>query len=246
MPGEGLRVGDADKAELSSASSGRWCDPSSGRRIETSAGKGVLCRITLHARVEMAPIDVFRLMTAPDNSPAFRDIYSVPRHKVLTDDGHGKRVVEMEQCTGFKFLSFPISFATRLVMETDEGNLTIKFRLAKKGPMKVFQGVWRVCEAEGGRGRASIVELEQDVLPAFIPPFCGGFLRGVSVRAIRRVAEDLDAVALRLGGGETLEGVLGGAAKSESVSESGKRIESFPLAVDCDLSDEEGEIAATR
>lgn len=257
MPSEGVTP-DGAEAGID-LTSGEWSDPKNGNRVVASEKDGFLCHVTLRARVDLQPHDVFRIFANPDNSHIFRDINSVPYRKVLEDDGLGRQLVEIEQASGFKFLVIPIKFSTRLFVEQDEKALSLKFRLAKKGTMKEFKGEWTLTPVtvKGEDGQETVtgtfVQLEQDVLPAFIPWFCGRILRGISVNAVRRLLEDLEKVVERLKKGESIDDVLqnrpkgslkdsldrnaGGKAGPVAADKPSGRVESFPVAGDCDDSD---------
>lgn len=257
MPSEEATLNGADGTiDLTSA---EWSDPKNGNRVFAREKDGFLCHVTLRARVDLQPRDVFRIFANPDNSHIFRDINAVPYRKVLEDDGQGRQLVEIEQASGFKFLVIPVHFRTRLLVEQDEQALTLKFRLAKRGTMKEFAGEWTLTpvKTKGDDGKETVtgtfVQLEQDVLPAFIPWFCGRILRAISVNAVRRLLEDLDRVVGRLKNGESIDDVLenkkgdlqkdtkhgevDGEHAEAARNKSLEHIKSFPITADCNDSD---------
>ncbi|CAD7702086.1 unnamed protein product [Ostreobium quekettii] len=251
MPNEGaIQNGRIEQASEASGpvdlTVGEWHDPEDdASRVVASEKDGFLCHISLRRRWAIEPSAVFRILTNPDNSKIFRDIYSVPYRKVLEDDGQGRQVVEVEQASGFKFLIIPILFRTRLIVEQDEQALTMSFRLARRGTMKEFRGVWTLVpayeEGPGGERRASgtIATMEQDVLPAFVPPFFARVLRGISVNACRRVVQDVDEVVERVRAGEALQDLLdrgikgvprAAAGGKTGVADGAGNVASFPVA----------------
>lgn len=50
--------------------------------------------------------------------------------------------------------------------------------------------------------------LEQDLLPSFVPIFCGGIYKGISARAIYRLVEDLHTFADKYHKGVPFEELL--------------------------------------
>ncbi|CAD7700530.1 unnamed protein product [Ostreobium quekettii] len=216
-------MADGDGAEGVEApvdlSSGEWSDPSNDRRVVATDSEGFLCRITLRARLSLSPEETFAVFTNPDNSSIFRDVYGVRHRHLVSDDGQGVKVFEVEQISGFNFVAIPIRFSTRLFVEQDARAMRVSFRLARPGNMKELNGVWTMLPVDSPVG-GTFVTLEQDVLPAFVPPLLGRFLKGISVNAARRMLEDLDAVAARVRGGEPLDAVLGREAELEESNQS--------------------------
>ena len=103
--------------------------------------------IKLIARVPLPPEEVFEILTDPENHKYFRSVKGNKRRKVIFDDGHGRRKVEVDQIGRWRFGLFRGSFSIKLVVATDKRHRTIGFELAPKargGFMKDFNGNWKV------------------------------------------------------------------------------------------------------
>lgn len=121
-----------------------------------------------------------------------------------------KQTISLEQQAVLKFLAIPFKFSTFLFVDLDYEELTMDFRLAKWGAMKKFEGGWTMKPVlEGDKVVGCVAEMTQDVLPIIVPPFLKDLLTGVSTNVVRRLLEDLDAVALRLANGEPMPDILG-------------------------------------
>jgi hypothetical protein len=134
------------------ADAAAWSDAETHVRVDRV--HGFLCRVSVHARVDLPPAGVFAILTQPDNSGVFRAIETMPYRRVLKEEeGHGsdsarRRTVEVEHVARWR--AGPLltgTLSTRLVVEEDPGTGTVAFRLAPGGPrgfMAAFEGAWRV------------------------------------------------------------------------------------------------------
>ncbi|CAL5228078.1 g11146 [Coccomyxa viridis] len=113
-------------------------------KVEVTQPKGFFTKVSLRAKVDLPPDDVYEILIAPDNSAVFKSIKDVTYRKVLHDDKKGRQKVEVEQLAAWKFLMFSGSFATRLFVFQDKQQRTVDFKLARPGLMKDFAGKWTV------------------------------------------------------------------------------------------------------
>lgn len=78
--------------------------------------------------------------------------------------------------------------------------------------MKKFVGEWRlsaIYDPEDANKMIGVrAYLEQDLLPSFVPPFCGGMLRNVSKRVIQRLVEDINILTEKYHNGTPFEELL--------------------------------------
>ncbi|KAL6748720.1 hypothetical protein V8C86DRAFT_2872269 [Haematococcus lacustris] len=149
------------------------------------------------------PEVLFAIFTYPDNSKLFRDVQRVGQRKVVTLEPNFK-VVEVEQLGELKILWVQRTFSTWLKVTEDcrdTGCLSVQFDLMHSDLLSQFNGRWelRPLEVPGIPGISTASELHQDVLPKGVPPFMknlpvmGNLLRGVALRAMRRIMEDVQA-----------------------------------------------------
>lgn len=128
----------------------------------------------------------------------------------VTREEGSKQTISLEQQAVLKFLAIPFKFSTFLDVDIDYKKMTMDFRLAKWGAMKKFEGGWTMNPVlDGDKVVGCEAELVQDILPIVVPPFLKDLLTGVSTNVVKRLLEDLDAVALRLADGEKMGDILG-------------------------------------
>ncbi|XP_057984968.1 uncharacterized protein LOC110631652, partial [Hevea brasiliensis] len=142
--------------------------------------------------------------------------------KVLLDEGP-RQVVEVEQSAVWKFLWWSGTISVHVLVDQNREDLTMKFKQAKTGFIKKFEGCWRaelvfidegLCHplkpktwadyysCPGGKGRiGSKLSLEQLIQPALVPPPpISWYLIGITSRTTEMIVNDLLAEAARIGG----------------------------------------------
>ncbi|EFN53317.1 hypothetical protein CHLNCDRAFT_137004 [Chlorella variabilis] len=113
-------------------------------RVEKPAA-GYLCTLSMFARVPLPPDQLFELLVSPDDCKRiFKSLKNVHHRRVLADDGHGNRTVEVDQTGSWRFLMFRGSFTVRMIVEQRRADRMIHFRLARSGFMRDFSGTWVV------------------------------------------------------------------------------------------------------
>ncbi|KAH9318692.1 hypothetical protein KI387_020461, partial [Taxus chinensis] len=195
-----------------------WVDPPP--KIEVTVPRGSLCNVEATVHVGLPPDAVFDIVIDPENKRVFKNIKEVRYRKVLEDDGD-RQLVEVEQAAMWRFLWWSGTITVRVYVDQDRRNHLMRFRLAKEGFMKKFEGSWsleplfvdeEVCTTSKpstveeyelcshGKGRvASLIRLEQLVQPALIPPPpISWYVRGITVRTTEMLVEDLQAEAKRI------------------------------------------------
>lgn len=195
-----------------------WVDPAP--KIEVTVPKGSLCHLDATAQVGLPPDAVFDIVIDPENKNVFKNIKEVKYRKLLEDEGH-RQLVEVEQAAIWRFLWWSGTISVRVFVEQDRRNHTMKFRLAKEGFMKKFEGSWTLeplfVDQEGciiskpttleeyescshGKGRvASLIKLQQLVQPALVPPPpISWYVRGITARTTEMMVEDLQAEVKRI------------------------------------------------
>eukprot|EP01018_Ginkgo_biloba_P009216 Gb_24608 [translate_table: standard] len=195
-----------------------WVDPPP--KIEVTVPKGSLCNLEATVQVGLPPDAVFDIVIDPGNKRVFKNIKEVKYRKILEDEGH-RQLVEVEQAAMWRFLWWSGTIAVRVFVDQDRSNHSMKFRLAKEGFMKKFEGSWKLEplfvdkevyntpkpntmeedeSCSHGRGRvASLIKLQQLVQPALIPPPpISWYVRGITTRTTEMLIEDLQAEAKRI------------------------------------------------
>lgn len=217
--------------------------------ISVSNASGYLCHITMECHFTVPPHVIFRIFTNPDNSHLFRDIKRIVNRKVLYEDEH-KKIVEVEQ-TGageFKVLWMRNDFTTFLKVtedSSDPSHLRMHFHMIKSDLLSRFEGTWVLQPEMDGNGVVcgTRAVLEQDVLPRGVPsffkhlPLLGGLLRSISVRASKRMVEDIQDIVKQVQGGKSLDEVL--QAGPDSASLHVAPLAAHPLVLSTGESDEE-------
>ncbi|KAK9810148.1 hypothetical protein WJX72_005616 [[Myrmecia] bisecta] len=198
-----------------------------------------MCKVSLRAKVDLPPDRVFDILTNPDNARVFRGIKRITYRKVLERDAQGRQKVEVEHEAAWKFLCFSGSFRTRLFCWQDPRAGTIRFKLARPGMMKNFEGLWVVqpfvpsltVKRDGSKTAstsgqspsgplwfdpaqalsnlqhkfgehkmtASLITLEQSVLPAMVPPPpLDRIIKGIAAKQVRLIMDDLRTEVKRI------------------------------------------------
>lgn len=176
--------------------------------VHVSNAAEYLCHIRAECYFPVPPAAIFAIFTNADNAGLFRDIKRSGYRNVIEEMAEGsgtRRVVDVEQIGQSKILWMHTEFSTFLrVMEddTDPNHLKTHFDLQRSDVLSKFQGSWDLWHEvdEQGRptGKCKSV-LEQDILPRGVPsflkhvPVLGSALRGVCVRAVQRMVEDIHA-----------------------------------------------------
>jgi len=187
-----------------------------GTIFVVSASDCHLCRIELEMKLPSLSVDdLFKLFNNPFNADCFRDINDIPHRALMLDlgVGSGGEIVEVIQRSTVKFLMFHKHFDTLFHCQSDPGAKSpfMKFFLARPGMLQRFHGEWVVESVESG---GCVARLTQDVLPAGISPsmarapFIGKLLIGLSLRAVRRIVEDIRAFENKVKNGENIEDIL--------------------------------------
>ena len=194
----------------------------------SNGSRGHLARIRCVAFFPVSPEVIFAVLTNPDNSGVFRDVSDCCSRKLLNEE-KSLRVVEVEQLGKVRLggpgpLGREVTFRTRLrVTEDARGapkKLTTRFELLGSDVLSTFDGTWTLepkkdDEEGSGTTTTTAATLEQDVTPRGVPrwlkfvPLAGGAIKRACAGAVRRMVEDLaavaDAVCLE---GRSLESVL--------------------------------------
>ncbi|KAK9918761.1 hypothetical protein WJX75_006665 [Coccomyxa subellipsoidea] len=188
--------------------------------INVSNAKGYLCHIHMESKYDCPPEMLFAIFTNPDNTGVFRDIKKRGKRKVLELDPAGRKIVEVEQIGEAKVLFKMREFTTLLKVDEDARNpeeLRTGFTLIRSDILSRFNGCWSMSpirNAEGTEVVGTAATLEQDILPAGAPaflkhvPLLGNALRGICVRAVKRMVEDLDNVLEKVRSGTPLDDIL--------------------------------------
>jgi len=114
-----------------------------GQQIRVKESPGFLYELQLNAKVEHSPQDVYDLLIDA-NAKCFRSIKSCTFRRTISDDGCGKRKLEVGHKAVARFLFIAVTFETRLLVDEDDNERTIRFANAKQGFMKAFDGTWHV------------------------------------------------------------------------------------------------------
>ncbi|GIL94998.1 hypothetical protein Vretimale_1111 [Volvox reticuliferus] len=112
--------------------------------ITVSEGNGFLYNLTLRAKVDSKPSDIYSILTDPNTVSIFRSIKECTYRRVVEDDGKGRRKLEVGHRALARFLFISITFDTHLYVWEDDIERTIKFQMARPGMMQKFDGCWRI------------------------------------------------------------------------------------------------------
>jgi hypothetical protein len=164
---------------------------------------GYLCRVHVEAQHDVPPQDIYDIFTYPDNSAIFRDVKRIDERQVLYDEA-GKRKVKMTQVSEVKLMWMKHEIKTSMDVtedHSDPDNLKIHFDMIRSDALSRFQGEWNIqpIRDQNGNVLGSSFVFEQDVLPKGVPPFLrrmpvlGGMLRGITLRTVTRLMEDLNS-----------------------------------------------------
>lgn len=200
-------------------------------KVTVSQPEGFMCKVKLRAKIDFPPEEVFQLLIDPDNARYFSTVAAVTYRKILEDDRRGKQKVEIEQAGLWRYLFFSGIFFTRLFVFQDKPEGIIKFKLAKEGIMKNFEGRWDIRpfdqhaldEISGktnlwsnlgyrmhsfvthSKPQASLVTLEHSLLPKSVPPvWFKGYLVKVCATTIQTIIQDLRGEVDRLKQGKPI------------------------------------------
>ncbi|GLI61051.1 hypothetical protein VaNZ11_003312 [Volvox africanus] len=112
--------------------------------ITVSEGTEFLYNLTLRAKVDSKPNDIYSVLIDPKSVSIFRSIKECTYRRVLEDDGKGRRKLEVGHRALARFLFINITFETHLYVWEDDIERTIKFQMARPGMMQKFDGCWRI------------------------------------------------------------------------------------------------------
>lgn len=237
----------------------QWVEPAP--KIEVTVPKGSLCHLDATAEVGLPPDAVFDIVIDPDNKNVFKNIKEVRYRKILEDEGH-RQLVEVEQAAIWRFLWWSGTISVRVFVEQDRHNHTVKFRLAKEGFMKKFEGSWKLeplfvdqeaCviskpttleeyeSCSDGKGRvASLIKLQQLVQPALVPPPpISWYVRGITARTTEMMVEDLQAEVKRIREGSIPRSLKSNEGNSQQIIGALKDSISLPQDIEIDIDDAE-------
>eukprot|EP00891_Asterochloris_glomerata_P008842 jgi/Astpho2/8842/Aster-x1544 len=165
--------------------------------IKVSNADGYLCHVTMLCSFRATAQEIFAILSNPDNTGVFRDIKQQGGRTVMSEEdvGAGKRRVVMVEQKG----------ETKVTEDTSKpDNFYTKFELQQSDIMSRFHGTWAVKpESDDPASPRCSAVLEQEVLPKGVPsflaqmPVLGSALRGICVRAVERMIEDIEAVVDR-------------------------------------------------
>ncbi|KAI5064821.1 hypothetical protein GOP47_0019516 [Adiantum capillus-veneris] len=191
--------------------------------MQVSAPKGTLCNIESTFQIGIPPDAVYDIVIDPENKRVFKNIKEVTYRKVLEDDGH-RQLVEVEQSAIWRFLCFSGIMHIHLYVDQDRRTHSLKYRLAKEGFMKKFEGTWDVkpvyvdaphCEVLENPDDepscrssrvASEIHFRQVLQPILVPPPpVSWYIRGITRKQTEFLLEDLQLEAKRLREGNERE-----------------------------------------
>ncbi|EFJ40166.1 hypothetical protein VOLCADRAFT_108304 [Volvox carteri f. nagariensis] len=115
-----------------------------GQTITVSEGNGALYNLTLRAKIDSKPTDIYRILIDPNTVSIFRSIKECTYRRVLEDDGKGRRKLEVGHRALTRFLFISVTFETHLHVWEDDNERTIKFQMARPSMMQKFDGCWRI------------------------------------------------------------------------------------------------------
>lgn len=191
-------------------------------KIKVSVPKGSFCNLGVKFKVGLPPDAIYDIVIDPDNRRVFKNIKEVRSRRVLVDEGL-RQLVEVEQAAIWRFLWWSGTISVHVLVDQNRENHTVRFKQGKTGFMKRFEGCWKLeplfvdehlcfpyrpetCAdydlCTGGKGRVgSIVQLEQIIQPALLPPPpISWYLRGITTRTTEMLINDLLAEAARIRG----------------------------------------------
>ncbi|KAG2439892.1 hypothetical protein HYH02_010522 [Chlamydomonas schloesseri] len=177
--------------------------------VTVSNKAGYMCHVHVVANWDVPPEVPFAIFTHPDNSRLFRDIQRVGQRKVIKTEPAYKEV-QVEQLGDIQILWIHRTYSTWLHVIEDSRDpdcLRTKFELLRSDVLGKFSGEWElraVRDPSSGKVVGCRGELVQDVLPKGMPafmarlPVLGSVLRGISVRAVTRVMDDINIAMGRI------------------------------------------------
>eukprot|EP01024_Parvocaulis_polyphysoides_P041314 TRINITY_DN37885_c0_g1_i1.p2 TRINITY_DN37885_c0_g1~~TRINITY_DN37885_c0_g1_i1.p2 ORF type:complete len:239 (-),score=41.34 TRINITY_DN37885_c0_g1_i1:364-1080(-) len=173
--------------------------------IQSKWVKGGKVEVNLKARLDsLSPKQMFTILTHPGNCEIFRANKPNTIRKIISREQDGTQVVEVIQNMGWR--------TQHMIVHENERDLTINFKLAKKGFMRVFEGSWNFQQMQDEQQKelkGTYVTLDQFVLTANLMP---GVMRkivpGIGAKHVRHMVEDLHVLQRRIGSGETLDSIL--------------------------------------
>ncbi|KAG0610286.1 hypothetical protein M758_7G053700 [Ceratodon purpureus] len=177
--------------------------------IQVKVPKGAFCEVHSQFHIGIPPDAVWNILIDPGNKRVFKNIQEVRSRKVLEDDGE-RQLVEVDQAAIWRFLWFSGTLSVCVLVDQDRRSHLMKYKLARPGFMKQFEGSWKVdpfyVDAQGNPALenaadrvASIVHLEQVVQPAMVPPPpFKSYVRGITTRTTEMLLQDLQAEGKRL------------------------------------------------
>lgn len=179
--------------------------------LEVTVPKGALCKFDSHFELGIPPDAVYNILTDPGNKRVFKNIEEVKYRKVLQDDGD-HQLVELEQLASWRFLWLSGTLSACVLVDQDRSTHMVKYKLAKTGFMKRFEGTWKIeplflddsgapvqVHERGTERVASMVTLQQIWQPMIIPPPpFGGYVRNISTKTTTDMIQELQAEAKRL------------------------------------------------
>jgi hypothetical protein len=162
--------------------------------IRVEQGAGAACRVSALESLPMLPPDqLWAILAHPHNAAVFRHVDRCAFRRLLSDDGAGRRRLEVRHEAGWKFLAWGGTFSTRLaVVEdiSDPARLTMAFEVLAPGAAGAAEdggaaGGGGAAEGEDGgaagaapervdlRGGLAAAAAEASRRPAFIRRFTG-------------------------------------------------------------------------
>mmetsp|Transcript_37941 Transcript_37941/g.84526 ORF Transcript_37941/g.84526 Transcript_37941/m.84526 type:complete len:292 (+) Transcript_37941:39-914(+) len=127
--------GEAKKAES-------WDEKN--QQIVVQEGNGFLYNLQMTAKVDSSPSVIYGILTDPAAVSVFRNLKACVYRNILEDDGKGRRKLEVQHRAIARFLFISMTFETTLHVWEDDHAKRIKFRNARDGFMKKFDGTWVV------------------------------------------------------------------------------------------------------
>mmetsp|Transcript_7504 Transcript_7504/g.19972 ORF Transcript_7504/g.19972 Transcript_7504/m.19972 type:complete len:318 (+) Transcript_7504:109-1062(+) len=174
---------------------------------------GIKTCIQLQALWDVPPECIYAIFTYPDNSSLFRDVKCVGGRNVTKAEPNFKEV-EVEQRGELRVLWICRQYSTWLKVTEDARDsscLRTNFDLMRSDVLQQFSGKWELRPVvDGATGKVVGAQglLSQEIQPKGIPsflkhiPLMDGLLRGVTVRVIKRLMEDIDSVVKQVKAGK--------------------------------------------
>lgn len=188
-------------------------------QAEVSNKAGYMCHIHVEAHFDIKPEQLFAIFTNPDNAGVFRDIKGVGHRSVAAQSSNYRRV-EVEQIGELRVMWMARQFSTYLTVTEDARDpehLVASFELLKSDVLSKFSGRWDIYPVrseQSGKVVGCRGVLNQDILPKGMPsfmkhmPVLGGLLRGISLRAVTRLIEDVTHIVNKVQKGKTVQEAL--------------------------------------